>query len=241
MGLGVRDDCGQRQGHGDIRSPREDETEPDHWRSFGSKVIVKVCHSLYFCGGSLRGEHCGLNSARRAASAAARKNGSLKRSELSRVTVRTVASGFIATRKAGLRSAASRAPAGTSQHGRSWSLIASSSLVESWDASGAIGCEEGFGSSTATCFGASCAGSCVARFLSSVSNAASSLVLVGCGFGGGGLGASALGSGLGSGGLGGSGFGSGLGSGGAGFGSGGGSGLGSAFGGAGFGGLACAA
>src|SRR5260370_25488229 len=89
-------------------------------------------------------------------------------------------------------------------------LTRSSSLVESCEPNGAIGCVEAFGSAAATCFaGSACAGSRFARFLSSASKAeSSSFFLGGSGLGGGGAGAGLGGSGLGSG-VGGAGGGSG--------------------------------
>src|SRR5205807_245508 len=73
---GRRDQRDDRQNEDKgIETPKE-QISTAHEKSLGSKVIVKVCHCSYFCGGNLSGWQRGLRRARWALSAADWKTGS---------------------------------------------------------------------------------------------------------------------------------------------------------------------
>ena len=122
------------------------------------------------------------SSVRRALSAAARYSGSPSRPWSTMTACRTVPSRFTAARTRTFKSFASRAPAGTFQHGINCCMTcwrsASSSLAVSWLPSGALGCEEGGAVAAMRCGagGASsaCAICCFVRFFKSASKAAGS-------------------------------------------------------------------
>ena len=76
MKLGARRGRGERDTERDQGGERNGGEANHPAMSLGSKVMVKICHSLYLSSGSLSGVHCGLKNARRAESAAARKLGS---------------------------------------------------------------------------------------------------------------------------------------------------------------------